>query len=339
MNLIPPERLAEAGVWIARLHGDERDRDLEKGFRQWLRADAMNAKAFEIATEVWELAPNLRRIVPFASDAPATRQVRFSFALPALAAAVSAMLLMVIAAVLYLHSSSITTGVGEQRSVTLNDGTRIYLNTATRVVVSYDKHFRKVELTAGEALFDVAKRPDWPFIVTAGDRQVRALGTSFVVRREDHRLAVTLVEGTVSVSSLSGDGSPVSAEPNTVNSPLPKGKIFTLTPGQQLTFTPGKAPQLDVTPLDKATAWRRGEIILNDTPLREAVAEMNRYSMVKLTIERVEAADMPVTGLFQAGDSTSFAQAVSQTYGLRTAEHGAEIVLLGIPKSAELPLR
>ena len=68
---VPSEHLAEAGVWIARLHGDERGAALEAGFRQWLHANTLNARAFELATEVWEEAENLRRIVPFTPTAPA----------------------------------------------------------------------------------------------------------------------------------------------------------------------------------------------------------------------------------------------------------------------------
>ncbi|MEJ1962448.1 MAG: FecR domain-containing protein [Gammaproteobacteria bacterium] len=77
----------------------------------------------------------------------------------------------------YLRDAGIGTDVGEQRTLTLADGTRIYLNTDTRVVVRYDEHVRRVELKSGEALFEVAHRPDQPFVVVAGDRTITALGT------------------------------------------------------------------------------------------------------------------------------------------------------------------
>ena len=162
--------------------------------------------------------------------------------------------------------------------LTLNDGTRVYLNTATRIVIHYDRFTRRVELETGEALFDVAKATDRPFIVSAGDRQVTALGTSFLVRRDDQRLAVTLVEGRVRVNQK-----------------------FTLTPGERLTLTPGGAARLGEPPLDKATAWRRGQVVLDDTPLAVAVAEMNRYSPIQLEIEQPEAGSLLISGLFQAG--------------------------------------
>jgi transmembrane sensor len=304
-NTIPPERLAEAGVWIARLHGDERDRDLEEAVRQWLQANPLNARAFELATEVWDDAANLRRLMPLGVNNP-VRRTHFPVALAATIAMALAVLTML---ALYLYPDGVTTAVGEQRMLTLSDGTRVYLNTATHIVVHYDRHSRRVELETGEALFDVAKATDRPFMVTAGDRQVTALGTSFVVRRDDQRLAVTLVEGKVTVN-----------------------QTFTLTPGERLTLTPGEAARFDMPSLEKATAWRRGQVILDDTPLAAAVAEMNRYSPIKLVIEQHEADSLLISGLFQAGDSASFARAVAATYGLAAVNKGDRIVLAGVPR-------
>jgi len=319
-DLIPPERLAEAGVWIARLHGDERGPNLEAGVRQWLEASPLNAQAFELATEVWDESQNLRRVVPLAVDVPVAprRGPRFYLAVGAAVVAV----VLIAALVGYQFPAGVATGVGEQRMLTLSDGTRVYMNTATRIVVRYEKDARRIELKSGEALFAVAKRADWPFIVKVGDQQVRALGTSFVVRREDRRLTVTLVEGKVTVASTEGEktGGSSTAE-----------KPFTLTSGQRLVFTPGRRALLDTPSLEKATAWRRGQVVLDDTPLGTAAAEMNRYSPLTLVIERREAAELLVSGLFQAGDTYSFARAVAEAHGLTVAEEGERIVLAGVP--------
>src|ERR1700730_8306871 len=110
--------------------------------------------------------------------------------------------LAVLGTIFYLHSDAVVTAVGEQRTLTLEDGTRVYLNTNSRAIVHYDKKLRQVNLEKGEALFEVAKRPDWPFVVTAGDRQVTALGTAFIVRRGGKDFAVTLLEGKGTASSV-----------------------------------------------------------------------------------------------------------------------------------------
>jgi len=245
-------------------------------------------------------------------------------------AAAAAGLVLVAGILLWLvPSADMATEVGEQRLVTLKDGTHVFLNTATRVAVKYDATARLVELKTGEALFEVAKRPNWPFIVKAGDRQIRALGTSFVVRRDETQTAVTLVEGTVTVTA-DGSAPRARAAPAGPSETQAAPQAFTLRPGQRLTFLAGQA-RLDTTSLDKAIAWRRGEIIFDDTPLYAAASELNRYSTDKLVVEQPKAQAILVTGLFQTGDSLSFAHAVAESFGLTVEERNDEIVLSGAP--------
>jgi transmembrane sensor len=327
-ELIPAECLAEAGVWITRLHSGERDETAIAGVKKWLESDPMNAKALELCTEVWEESAGLKRVTTFLSPAPARRRlVRFTVVATAVVLGVA-----VLGSAFLLRHPEVSTGVGEQRLLNLSDGSRVYLNTATRIRVDYDSRTRLVELESGEALFDVANRSNWPFVVRAGDRRIKALGTSFVVRRDAKLTTVTLVEGKVAVT---GDVRPEApgTEAAEARNGSGSGTDFTLTPGQRLTLSAGRA-QLDVAPLDKAIAWRKGQVVLDDTPLTSAVAEMNRYSQVKLVIERAEAGTLTVNGLFQAGDSASFARAVAQTYGLVVVERNDRIILAGAPTRA-----
>ena len=334
---VPDEVLAEAGVWIAKLHGDARGRALEIGFRRWLLAHPDNARAFEMATAVWDESENLRRLVPFR---PVTQVVRRSMWRPIAATLACAMVLVIVGIVWFQYAGVISTNVGEQRQLVLQDGTRVFLNTDTAIKVRYDETARRVELRRGEALFNVAKQSDWPFIVVAGDRQVKALGTSFVVRKDAQRVAVTLVEGSVLVSPVR----PAIAElvqpaiqtqaPVEQTSPTAADRNsgeFTLAAGQRLTFSAGSATRLDTPSVEKTTAWRRGQVILDDTPLKAAAAEMNRYNESKLVVEEPEAAALLINGLFQAGDSSHFANAVAEAYGLTVIQRGDEIVLSGKP--------
>jgi transmembrane sensor len=300
---IPDDLIAEASVWVARLHGPNR-KEAERGVRHWLEKGANHARAFELATEVWDETGGLARVVRL--ERP--RQAHIVRRVAALAAVVA----LAIAGVLsYGYFAGVSTNIGEQRLVTLEDGTRVMLNTATRLLIRYDDHERRVELKSGEALFDVAKQQSRPFVVEVGARQVRALGTSFVVRRDERqqRVQVTLVEGVISVQDT------------------------VLSPGERLTLTDLQPPRLDRPAIDRVTAWRRGQIVLDDTPLAEAVVEMNRYSVVKLEVERPETADLLVNGLFQAGDAESFAAAMAQTYGIEVVREPERIVLAGAPQA------
>ena len=117
---------------------------------------------------------------------------------------------------------------------------------------------------------------------------------------------VTLVEGRVSVG-------PVAPLP----SPPRQGTDVTLVPGQRLTFAAGAVPRVDRPSMKQAVAWQRGQIILDHTPLSEAIEEMNRYSPVQLIIDQPSVLDLEVTGVFRSGDSVSFARAVAQAHYLR----------------------
>src|SRR5450631_4513962 len=136
---VPPGRLAEASVWIARLHSEERDRATLAAVRRWLQSDPLNAKAFELCTEVWEESQNLRRVIPFATEALQPCKKRWPLSIAAAMAATVAAVVALVGVFFLYRVPDVSTAVGEQRSLTLNDGTRVFLNTATHVVVKYDK--------------------------------------------------------------------------------------------------------------------------------------------------------------------------------------------------------
>lgn len=316
---------AEAAAWIARLHGPNRSPEVEAGFRRWLAEGPERAAAFEFMTETWEKAGALRRR-PF--ERAARRELpgfRISFSRAALAAAAIAVL-AVVGTLIYLRPDGVVTGIGEQRTFALHDGTRVHLNTDTQVIERFDTRVRRVELTKGEALFEVARDPERPFIVVAGGHQVRALGTAFVVRNDPSRVAVTLVEGKVTVSPAAearSTGWPQEAPSSR------QADTFTLEPGDRLVFAGTRAPQLDQPSIEKVTAWQRGQVALDNTPLADAVAEMNRYSPTRLVIADAAAAAIRISGVFRAGDQENFAIAVSRTYHLELRNSAGEIAIAG----------
>lgn len=331
---------AEAAAWIARLHGEDRTASVEAGFKRWLAASPEHHAAFEMANEIWVGTEQM----PKPSTPAFVRWPKAGLVITWPRALVTAAAIAAVAVGIgvYSRDSSLTTRIGEQRNLSLEDGTRISLNTASRIHVRYDRTARRVELNQGEAYFEVAKHPDWPFIVTAGGKQVVARGTAFLVRRDEDSLAVTLVEGKVTVapagesvtstpaSSGSAAGSSVPEQPGSGGATAD----ITLAPGQRLTFADHEKPKLDHPELDRVTAWQHGQVILDHTPLADAVAEMNRYSDVALKIEESEAGRAEVTGIFRVGDSESFAQAVAETYHLSVADRGGLIVLSGVPRGS-----
>jgi transmembrane sensor len=308
---ITPELIAEASAWLAILHGPDRTSATERGFTRWMKRSAQHARAFEEATGIWEEARSLPR-PPRLREVHRTRRVSRLLLRPAFAAA--ALAAIAIAAVWQMQHSGVSTGVGEQRVLALDDGTRVILNTDSRVVVDYSRRARSIELKEGEALFEVARHSDWPFFVTAGDRRIQALGTSFAVRRDAHQIAVTLVEGKVTVASLATGSSGASP--------------VVMAPGERVVFTPFSPAKADRPPMDKLLAWQRREVALDNVVLSDAVAEMNRYSRKRLVADAGDVSAIRVTGLFRAGDSLSFARAVAEAYQLDVVEEKEEIRLV-----------
>jgi transmembrane sensor len=313
--------IAEAAAWLAILHGPNRTTAVEQGFSKWLRMNPAHAQAFEEATEIWEESGNLPRPARGMRAALEKKAVRPLLALAA------GIVVAVIGVLLYFNFAGVATDLGEQRALILEDGSRILLNTSTRVVVHYDEKQRHIELKTGEAHFEVAKRPHWPFVVSAGARQVTALGTAFTVRREPDRLTVTLVEGKVTVTPESRVLGPFGASQPDATS----ASAITLTPGQRAIFVADRLAALDQPDLQKTLAWQRREVAFDDTPLVDAIAEMNRYSPVPLALEDTRAERVRITGLFRAGDSRSFARAVGAVYKFQVIEKDDRIVLAGAP--------
>jgi transmembrane sensor len=308
---VTPELIAEAAAWVAILHGPNRTHATERGFTQWLKRSDSHAKAFEEATEIWEEARALPRPRRLRTYRRPPRRNFFARLLP-----VGALLLVVMGAgiAFLMRDTSVATGIGEQRVLALEDGSRVILNTQTRVSVNYNKEARRVELEKGEALFEVAKHADWPFYVTAGDRTIRAVGTSFAVRRDQGRVSVTLVEGKVTVATT--------AEPTSTTPPV------VLTPGERVVFAREKPAQTDHPPIEKLLAWQRREVALTDVALADAIIEMNRYSREQLVAQLPDDRPIRVTGLFRAGDSMSFARAVAEAYQLDVVKEDGEIKLV-----------
>lgn len=327
---LSPAVRAEAAAWVARLHSSGRTHALEDGFKCWLQANPAHAQAFELATQAWEIggsipAGALPRIAHPSEDGGVVRRSKPKLLSTSRLGLAAVLCVGVIGALFMLNpeKSTVSTQVGEQRMLTLEDGSRIFLNTDTRLSVHYDKDRRLVQLAGGEALFDVAKNPARPFIVDAGAEQVRAVGTEFVVRRDPHQVAVTLVEGRVRITEQEETGaadSAVSAEKQPES----------LTAGQRLIFADNRPPALDQPPLDTVTAWRRGEVVLDKTRLQDAAQEMNRYSNVKLVIDDPDTANIRLSGVFRAGDSQRFAQAVAETYHLRIDNQPRRILIAGV---------
>lgn len=202
---------------------------------------------------------------------------------------------------------------GEKRVVALADGSVVTMNTATTMTVSYSDDARLIRLSGGEALFDVAKNPERPFIVSAGGAQVRAVGTSFTVARLPQAPVQVLVrEGIVEVTR-----------------PQRRQEAARLTANMRAVVAPQAAPvevaTLDPDDVDRELAWREGRIVIQRESLRAAAAKFERYSATRIVIDDPGLAQQEVSGVFEASDPVTFAKSMALSLGGR-AEVGDDEV-------------
>lgn len=306
----------EAAAWFARLNTRSISAAALEEFRIW-RQTPGNREAYAAIEALWRKGGTLkgdpdmdaavsaafartRRANPWQRILAALRSRPLTSFGAAVVAAVA-----VFAGVQIIDARSVySTGVGEQRLVRLEDGSRVRLDTQTRLKAHFSSGVRRVELDRGQAFFEVAHDAGRPFIVDAGQTDVRAIGTRFDVRRDDGRVRVTLVEGAVEVRA---------AEPSNDAAP---DRSWTLKPGEQLTTgsQPAVKTAVDVA---AATSWTTGRITFHAVPLTAAIAEVNRYSKQKIELDAADVGAIPVTGVFDSGDTDAFVAAVSDLHGLR----------------------
>lgn len=346
---------AEAAAWIVRLHGPHRTPVLEAAFRDWLSADEQNGQQFERVTEIWDTARNI----------PAGGMVRLSRWSPrgATHAGARATFIVVACAIAsafvgyrFWHPDRYRTGIVGQRVVRLQDGSSVSLNSDTGIRVEFTRARRRVILTKGEAYFEVAHNPNWPFVVTAGRHDVTALGTRFLVRHERNYTSITLVEGKVTVTNAAlarvaspqirgrarrrgkeafpaAGGEQAAGQDASVQ--IDDG-VLTLAPGERLVLAANSAPRIDYPRIDSVTAWMRGEVLMDNTPLGDAIAEMNRYEGEKIVIDTPDIGRLRVSGIYHKGDSAGFAEMIAKLYGLESVEKNNQIHLRArLPRDAE----
>ena len=294
-------RRAEAAQWFARLktlpvsHGTLRD------FFAW-RQQKSNADAFVEAERFWNETervgdrPAIMRAIAAAEGRKVIpRRRRAFFVVPAFAMLVAA---IAVGSMLVLQGRTILqTEKGEVRAVALDDGSRVHLDTETRIKLRYRADSRQLTLQHGEALFRVAHDVSRPFIVTAGDVTVTATGTQFDVSCFDDNISVTLMQGQVVVRA-------------------PDGVSVTLSPGQQWLW-PQRGQPIRTVNTGNVVAWTQGRVVFDDTALADAIATVNRYGGKPIALDDPVMASERISGTFEAGDSQSFVAAVTAFLPLR----------------------
>ncbi|WP_040573324.1 FecR family protein [Methylovulum miyakonense] len=308
------ERLSQAAVaWQVRLSSGDVSDATRAEFDHWRQQSAAHEQAYQEAVQLWQqlsspLQADRQRRLAFAATQQRRRQTRSR----TLGLAVAASLVLLVLAGLfpdYLHHplADYRTHIGEQTSIQLADGSVIHLNTDTAVNVSLSDKERRIELLGGEAEFEVAHDRTRPFRVCAGHTTTEALGTRFIVRYDGNGGNITLLQGKIRT-----------AAPNTT---------ATLSAGQQIAFHADDLGTVQTADVDSAEAWRHGRLLMNFVPLKQAIAEINRYrrGQIRLLDDKLGEKEVNIAVDIQHIDA--WLEALERTMGVKVERLGGWVLL------------
>jgi transmembrane sensor len=320
----------EAAGWFVEFNTADPDTEQRLAFDAWIRASPEHLRAFIEVAALWhDVAPVARSwtsdtealiararaeaaIVTLSAqhaverERPMRRWPRWSLAAAALVGVIAATGASVAWHRFHDQPAYATTQLAEQHSIRLEDGSTVVLNARSRVRVDFTRELRTVELLEGQALFQVTRSVDRPFIVRSGDTWVRALGTQFDIDRKRDGTVVTVLEGRVgvvndpSIARTSAGTLLASAGPDRRNreDTSDPHRWILLSAGEQLRVVAGKAARTARTDAASASAWTQGRLVFESASLAEVAEEFNRYSARKLVVEDQGATPLHLSGVF-----------------------------------------
>ena len=323
---------SEAVDWFIRFCEDDAGGATCSEFDAWLRASPEHVRAYLGISAFWEAAGRMSdasasdvqalveqagaqcNVIPLTCEGSPARATSSNWKLKPRMAAIAATVLVSLSLLagalgwLAVRYPNYSTRTGERRTITLQDGSVVELNAATRIEVRFNASMRLIKLIEGQALFQVAYNPRRPFVVTSDNVVARALGTQFDVNRIDGETIVTVVDGRVAVTP------PPDPAPRALPAAQSDGVV--LAAGDQVAMAPHIAPARKRADPASTTAWTAGKWIFEDTPLSEVIRDFNRYSERPLSVNDPALSALHVTGTFNINESRQIIRFLSLRFGL-----------------------
>jgi transmembrane sensor len=300
----PTDPVAEkAAQWIVRLTADDETEraNARAGFEAWKQADPRHLEA---AARMQAFMGQVQAVRDGAGSNPKAGRIALNAAFmlnrkPHRAKRIGAALAIAFAlgapAWLTLQSypasylmADLRTAIGQWETQTLTDGTRITLNSASAVNLRFDDKRRALELVKGEILVDVARDTARPFLVETAHGNIRALGTGFVVKREEDATVLTMLESRVSVQT---------AKQRTVLESTSTDGTF-ISAGQRVRITPdGLGEVQDIDAHGISNAWKFHQLVVQDRPLPDVLDELGRHRPGRIQYDRAQLENIKVSAV------------------------------------------
>jgi len=332
----------DTAAWLSRI--DRGLTDTERaGLDSWLQSDQRHIAAFLELAKAWDKLEDLGALsglveLPPPKTRGVAKSMRFGVAAALIGVAIFGLSVLIRDSASdttqneLISASSVTsrqakpdrtgaslvfqTGVGEQRRISLVDGTVVSMNTRSTLRVSFDKALRRVDLQDGEATFEVAHDTERPFIVEASGKTIRAVGTIFTVRaKSKSNVSVIVTEGRVAVSA---DTSASKAESGNVSPSIRSTRLLEAGDRLELVGNQMQFERLSIDAIDNALAWQNGAIVFQGDPLVDALGEVSRYSDARFELTDETIGEMKIAGVFQIRDLNGFVDSLRANLGIGT---------------------
>ncbi|TDV70286.1 FecR domain-containing protein [Pseudomonas sp. LP_7_YM] len=287
------ETVMAATEWMAQLHSGEMDAAQRLALQAWQAADPSHGLAWSRLEMLWGRFDALPPKPAINALEKALAPVRRNPLRPALGALVLALLAWQGVARGPLWFADQRTGFAQRLDIELDDHSRLQLNSDSAVDVHFNARQRLIDLKRGELWVEVAKDPQRPFIVRTEHGTVTALGTRFLVKREDGHTQVTVLE------------SAISARPSEVVDLNAR-----VAAGQQATLFTDHVEGPNAQGKGDPAAWTRGLLKVEDRPLVEVLDELSRYRKGVMHFDRQALQGLRVSGVFPLDDSDKALQAL-----------------------------
>ncbi len=356
----------EAGAWLIKLDGDRAPSTEElASLREWLERSPVHREQLRSFAEFWGKMNVLTELaVPLGHANGRTNRSfveNLRHAIPQLgqASIVTALIVIGVATTFWLRPDPFlssndfyATAVGQQRSMTLADGSVVLLNTNSQIKVAYDNEYRNIRLLQGEAHFTVEKNAEHPFRVYAGNGRMQAVGTAFSVYLKDDTVDVTVTEGRVALAFVDR----VSPR-RVIQQETPRGRnqssgtnamvdgvfieaLGTITAGESATIQSARDTDIvstinaietvEAQEMAKRLSWRDGMLTFAGDPLEDVVDEISRYTTVSIEITDPVVKAMRIGGRFPIGETDAMFDALEANFGLRVTRLSHDRVLVSV---------
>lgn len=318
----------QASLWIARLDGGPLSEREHAEFQEWINRSPANRAEIRRLCAFWNELNDLTALTEAGAPVRQRSAVRYRIA-GALAASAALLLLVVSLTFLAVPEPSQlpdfhAVDIGAQKTVELQDGSVMQLNTGSHAKIEYTDDVRRIRLLNGEAYFDVAHDPDRPFLVEVGGTTVRAVGTAFLVHLRQRDLEVLVTEGVVELFTEQA------ADTGLADTAAPAPQPVAISAGQRAVRTDDSESLQPVTAQDiqRKLAWRDRVLAFFDTPLSEVVSEMSRYTSTTIMISDPELGQLRIGGYFKLGETDALLGALESSFGVRVIRVDDKLVYL-----------